>query len=112
MVTDENNLEGAVEHEKTTEQINEVLRPSIEVGNVPIIAGFAGRSMKGSITILGRGGTDDTAVNIAYGLGVKRAVKYVMEEGIMSIDPKFITDAQRKNIQRSTLSFTIYQSPR
>jgi aspartate kinase len=91
MTTDENNLEGAVELEKTTEQIKEVLRPSIEEGTVPIIAGFAGRSINGSITILGRGGTDDTAVNIAYGLGVKRAVKYVMEEGIMSIDPKFIT---------------------
>jgi len=37
-----------------------------------------------------RGGTDDTAVNVAYGLGVKRTIKYVMEEGIMSIDPKFI----------------------
>jgi len=91
MATDENKLEGAVEHEKTTEQINAVLKPVIETGYVPIIAGFAGRSINGSITILGRGGTDDTAVNIAYGLGVARAVKYVMEKGIMSIDPKFIT---------------------
>ena len=91
MVTDENNLEGTVKHEKTTEQINAVLRPAIDKEIVPIVAGFAGRSMNGSITILGRGGTDDTAVNIAYGLGVKRAVKYVIEEGIMSIDPKFIT---------------------
>ena len=91
MATDENNLEGTVEHEKTTEQINELLRPSIEEGIVSIIAGFAGRSLKGSITILGRGGTDDTAVSVAYGLGVERAVKYVLEEGIMSIDPKFIT---------------------
>ncbi len=97
MVTDENNLEGAVMHKKTTEQINAVLRPSIEEGAVPIIAGFAGRSMKGSITILGRGGTDDTAVNIAYGLGVKRAVKYVMEEGIMSIDPKFIKELKEEH---------------
>ena len=97
MVTDENNLEGSVEYEKTTAQINSVLRPAINDGTVPIIAGFAGRSMKGSITILGRGGTDDTAVNVAYGLGVKRAVKYVMEEGIMSIDPKFIKELKEEH---------------
>lgn len=90
MATDENNLEGAVEYDKTAEQINEVLKPSMDDGFVPIVAGFAGRSINGSITILGRGGTDDTAVNIAYGLGARRAVKYVMEEGIMSVDPKFI----------------------
>jgi aspartate kinase len=53
--------------------------------------------MKGSITILGRGGTDDTAVNVAYGLGVKRAVKYVMEEGIMSIDPNFIKELKEEH---------------
>ena len=92
MVTDENNLEGSVEYEKTTAQINSVLRPAINDGTVPIIAGFAGRSMKGSITILGRGGTDDTAVNVAYGL-----VKYVMEEGIMSIDPKFIKELKEEH---------------
>ena len=90
MATDENNLEGAVEYEKTGEQINKVLKPAMLDGLVPIVAGFAGRSINGSITILGRGGTDDTAVNIAYGLGARRAVKYVMEEGIMSVDPKFI----------------------
>jgi len=90
MATDENNLEGAVEYEKTGEQINKVLKPAMLDGLVPIVAGFAGRSIDGSITILGRGGTDDTAVNIAYGLGARRAVKYVMEEGIMSVDPKFI----------------------
>ena len=89
MTTDENNLEGAVELEKTGELIKEILKPSIDEGYVPIIAGFAGRSENGSITILGRGGTDDTAVNVAYGLEVQRAIKYVMEEGIMSIDPKF-----------------------
>jgi aspartate kinase len=91
IVTNENNLEGVVELEKTSKLINDVLKPLIKKRKVPIIAGFAGRSINGSITILGRGGTDDTAVNIAYGLGVNRTIKYVMEEGVMSIDPKFIT---------------------
>ena len=97
MATDENNLEGAVEYGKTAEQINQYLKPVMDEGYVPIVAGFAGRSINGSITILGRGGTDDTAVNIAYGLGARRAVKYVMEEGIMSVDPKFIKELREEH---------------
>jgi aspartate kinase len=92
IITDENNLEGSVLLDRTKEQINLILKPILHKMQIPIVAGFAGRSEKGSITILGRGGTDDTAVNIAYGLGIKRAVKYIMEKGIMTIDPKFITD--------------------
>jgi aspartokinase len=97
MVTDENNLEGAIVLDRTTDHLNIILRPSLAEKQVPIIAGFAGRSENGSITILGRGGTDDTAVNVAYGLGVKRAVKYVMEEGIMNIDPKFIKELKEEH---------------
>ncbi len=90
IVTDENNKEATVSLVETKKCLKLNLSPVLEENIVPIIAGFAGRSHLGKVTILGRGGTDDTAVNVAYGLGVKKTVKYVMEEGIMSIDPKFI----------------------
>lgn len=90
MVTDENHLEASVNLDETTENLKEIVLPVIEKKIIPIIAGFAGRSILGRITIFGRGGTDDTAVNVAYGLGVERTVKYVMEQGIMTIDPSFI----------------------
>ncbi len=97
MVTDENNKEAAVILDETRIRLQFNLNPALEKDIVPIIAGFAGRSEQGKVTILGRGGTDDTAVNVAYGLGVRRTIKYVMEEGIMSIDPKFLKDLEENH---------------
>jgi aspartate kinase len=92
MVTNENFREASVNLEKTKNQVETKLKKYLEKGIVPIIAGFAGRSESGRITVFGRGGTDDTAVNIAYCLGLNRAIKYVDEQGIMTIDPKFLED--------------------
>ena len=92
MVTDENHREAAVNLVETKKRLEEALLPEIEKSVLPIIAGFAGRSDSGKVTIFGRGGTDDTAVNVAFGLGVKKTIKYVMEEGIMTLDPHFLDD--------------------
>ena len=100
LVTDENSREAAVNLEKTRQRVEESLVPSIMDGVVPVVAGFAGRSESGLVTVFGRGGTDDTAACLAYCLGVKRLVKYVDEGGIMSLDPKFcseiLTEVQSK----------------
>jgi aspartate kinase len=103
IITDENPLEATVKLSETSENIEKLLLPQIKKGVVPIIAGFSGRSKNGSITILGRGGTDDTAVSIAFGLGVKKVVKYVLEEGIMNIDPKFLKEVEDNNFNSINL---------
>jgi aspartokinase len=92
LVTDEKNKEAAVNLEKTRLKVEENLIPYISEGKIPLIAGFAGRSEGGLITIFGRGGTDDTAACIAYSVGCKRLIKYVDEGGIMSCDPKFVAE--------------------
>lgn len=92
MVTDENFREASVNLDKTRYNLETKLKGYLDKGIVPIIAGFSGRSESGRVTIFGRGGTDDTAANVAYGLGVKRVIKFVSEKGIMTIDPKFIED--------------------
>jgi aspartate kinase len=99
LVTDENNREAAVNLERTKLRVEEQLAPNIAEGVVPVIAGFAGRSGSGLITIFGRGGTDDTAACLAYCLGVKRLVKFVDEGGIMSLDPKFYAELEKPEIK-------------
>jgi aspartokinase len=91
-VTNENNKDAEVNLEKTKIKVEENLVPYLGDGKVAVVAGFAGRSEGGLITIFGRGGTDDTAACIAYCLGVKRMIKYVDEGGIMSLDPKFVAE--------------------
>jgi aspartate kinase len=98
LVTDENNREAAVNLGRTRLRVEELLAPCMAEGIVPVIAGFAGRSGSGLITIFGRGGTDDTAACLAYCLDVKRLVKFVDEGGIMSLDPKFVAEMEKPEV--------------
>jgi aspartokinase len=95
IVTDENYRDAQVDLEKTGEKMLQELEGFLGGSIVPVIAGFAGRSESGRVSILGRGGTDDTAVCIAYCLGANEVIKYVDQKGIMTIDPKFLEEVER-----------------
>jgi aspartate kinase len=92
LVTDENYRDALVDLEKTGEKMLHELEECLGGSMVPVIAGFSGRSESGRVSILGRGGTDDTAVCVAYCLGANEVIKYVDQKGIMTIDPKFIEE--------------------
>jgi len=94
LVTDENYRDAMVDLGKTREKILRELEGSLGGSMVPVIAGFSGRSESGRVSILGRGGTDDTAVCVAYCLGANEVIKYVDQKGIMTIDPKFLEEVK------------------
>jgi len=94
MVTDENYRDAMVDLGKTREKMRHELRECLEGSMIPVIAGFAGRSESGRVSILGRGGTDDTAVCVAFCLGANEVIKYVDQKGIMTIDPKFLEEME------------------
>jgi len=102
LVTDDNLSDAAVDLEKTCERVEKTLVPCLEVGRVPIVAGFSGRSSEGRVTILGRGGTDDTAACLGYCVKASRVVKYTDTDGVMTLDPKFMAmmrgDPETSNI--------------
>ena len=50
------------------------VRPLIGAGTTAVVPGFIGRAPDGSVTTLGRGGTDLTATLLARALGAKRVV--------------------------------------
>ena len=95
IVTDENVRDAAVDLEKTQIQVDKILTPELDKGIIPIVAGFAGRSKSGLVTILGRGGTDDTAACLGFCLNASKVVKFVDEGGIMSLDPKFARELNK-----------------
>ncbi len=92
LVTDDNLSDAAVDLNTTCERVEETLIPCLEAGRVPIIAGFSGRSHGGRITILGRGGSDDTAACLGYCVKASRVVKYTDTDGVMTLDPKFMAE--------------------
>ena len=71
----------------------ERVREALNRGQVVVVAGFQGVSEEKEITTLGRGGSDTTAVALAAALGAVRCEILKDVDGILSADPKAITDA-------------------
>jgi len=74
--------------ERTT--IDEVLSSGV----TPVICGFQGADRNGTITTLGRGGSDLTAVAIARALGGAALDIYTDVDGVMTADPRRVPAAQ------------------
>jgi aspartate kinase len=70
------------------------LLPVLGRGEIAIVAGFQGVSLKGEITTLGRGGSDTTAVALGVALEAEKIIFFKDVAGIYSEDPKKKSDAQ------------------
>jgi aspartate kinase len=75
-----------------TTRIQKHILPIVEKGTVPVIAGFIGRTTDGKITTLGRGGSDTTAFILAEALKADEVALVTDADGIMSGDPKIVTN--------------------
>jgi aspartate kinase len=71
----------------------------LEQGWIPIVAGFQGVTrpnaifMRGSITTLGRGGSDTTAAALGAALRAEAVEIYTDVNGVKTADPDFVPDA-------------------
>ncbi|MCP5322668.1 MAG: aspartate kinase [Candidatus Paracaedibacteraceae bacterium] len=63
-------------------------------GIVPVVAGFQGLSHDHTITTLGRGGSDTSAVALAAALNAGRCDIYTDIDGIYTADPRVVVSAQ------------------
>jgi aspartate kinase len=73
----------------------------LERGLVAVVAGFQGASESGTITTLGRGGTDLSAIAIGHALQAERVDIYTDVSGAMTADPARIVEA--RTIERASL---------
>ena len=62
---------------------------------VVVIPGFVGKNRNGSITTMGRGGSDITALIIARALKAKQVILVTDVDGIMTADPKIVKSAKK-----------------
>lgn len=74
---------------------NHCLHADLAKGNIPIVAGFQGVTKKGSITTLGRGGSDTTAVALATALKADECHIYTDVDGVYTTDPRIEPKARR-----------------
>ena len=71
------------------------LRADLDAGHVVVVAGFQGVDETGSITTLGRGGSDTTAVALAAALKADECQIYTDVDGVYTTDPRIVPEARR-----------------
>lgn len=75
----------------------ERIRSDLDTGYVVVVAGFQGVDETGSITTLGRGGSDTTGVALAAALKADECQIYTDVDGIYTTDPRVVVEARRLN---------------
>lgn len=65
----------------------------LEKGKIVIVAGFQGMCEDGSVTTLGRGGSDTTATALGGALEADLVEIYTDVDGIMTTDPRILPEA-------------------
>lgn len=73
----------------------EVIRNDLGAGRIVVVAGFQGVDENGSITTLGRGGSDTTAVALAAALEADECQIYTDVDGVYTTDPRVVPTARR-----------------
>ncbi|MDP1558003.1 MAG: aspartate kinase [Nitrosomonas sp.] len=71
------------------------IRDDLKAGYVLVVAGFQGADAAGSITTLGRGGSDTTGVALAAALKADECQIYTDVDGIYTTDPRIVPEARR-----------------
>jgi aspartate kinase len=73
----------------------ESVQDALKQGKIAVIAGFQGQDLNGSITTLGRGGSDTTGVAIAAALKADVCEIYTDVDGVFTTDPNICPNARK-----------------
>jgi len=101
ITTDENFGEAKPLTEVSYHQIRRHLEPSLARKEIPTVTGFIAATVDGTITTLGRGGSDYTASLLGAALNVDEIWIWTDVDGLMTADPRIVKDA----VLLSTVSF-------
>ncbi|MEW6721016.1 MAG: aspartate kinase, partial [Thermodesulfobacteriota bacterium] len=73
----------------------DTIRQALKEGYIVVVAGFQGIDDTGSITTLGRGGSDTSAVAVAAALKADVCEIYTDVDGVYTTDPNICADARK-----------------
>ncbi len=80
--------------DETSRRARKALRPLLKAATIPVVPGFIGAAPDGSLTTLGRGGSDLTATLMGRALGARTVVLWKDVPGILTADPRLVPDAR------------------
>ena len=120
IVTDDDYENATPDYELSRKNLSRLVS-LIEDGRVVCVAGFLGMTQDGLETVLGRGGSDQTAVFLSALLTDHYTIETILlkETPVQTADPKIVSDQERKRVpimtyneaQKATVSgMTIVQN--
>jgi aspartate kinase len=71
------------------------VRADLAAGKVVVITGFQGIDGQGSVTTLGRGGSDTSAVAVAAAMKADECLIYTDVDGVYTTDPRVVPEARK-----------------
>ncbi|MGC0771808.1 MAG: aspartate kinase [Candidatus Acidiferrum sp.] len=80
--------------DRTREACESRLRPLLDKGNVPIVTGFLGATTEGTLTTLGRGGSDYSATILGAALHADEVIIWTDVDGVLTADPRLVPEAR------------------
>ncbi len=93
IATDDNFGEAMPLIEISYHQVQQRVEPLWTRRVIPVVGGFIAATIDGSITTLGRGGSDYTATLLAAALGADEIWIWTDVDGLMTADPRIVKDA-------------------
>jgi bifunctional aspartokinase / homoserine dehydrogenase 1 len=78
----------------TRERCEARMRPLVRDGAVPTATGFIGATREGTLTTLGRGGSDYSATILGAALGADEVIIWTDVDGVLTADPRLVPDAR------------------
>jgi aspartate kinase len=94
IITDSNYLNAKVNFELTEAKISELIKV-LDQGIIPVLCGFLGKDEYGTLTTLGRGGSDITAFLLGHCLKAEQVIIVTDVGGVMSTDPNRLQSAKK-----------------
>ena len=93
IITDTNFNQAKILSQESQEKCRKIIKPLFKNKVIPIVCGFLGRSCEdGSITTLGRGGSDITAFALGNFLEADEVIIVTDAVGVLSADPRIIKE--------------------
>lgn len=93
IITDSNFSQAKILSPESKKKCQKIIEPLLNKGIIPIVCGFLGKSYEdGSITTLGRGGSDITAFALGNFLKADEVIIVTDAVGVLSADPRIIKE--------------------
>jgi aspartate kinase len=93
IITDSNFNQAKILSKESQKKCQKIIKPLLKNKVIPIVCGFLGRSCEdGSITTLGRGGSDITAFALGNFLEADEVIIVTDAVGVLSADPRIIKE--------------------